>query len=196
MGQFSQGFDIEDNNGIIIALNQGNEDAFDYVYRYYFRSLYTFCTQYVLPAEAEEIVQDTMMWLWENRTALLINLKLKSLLFTIVKNRALNKISHHKVKSKVHQQIIDKFDDEFSSPDLYLYSELFVIYTNAVNKLPEEFRKAFEMNRNQELSHKEIAEMLNVSVQTVNYRICKALKILRVELHEYIALLAFFLIKL
>src|SRR5690606_21076651 len=107
-----------------------------------------------------------------------------SLLFTIVKNKALNKVSHHKVRSKVHQEIINKYDNEFSSPDFYLHSELFVLYESALNTLPEEFRQAFEMNRNDNLTHREIAEKLKVSPQTVNYRIGKALKILRVELKD------------
>lgn len=193
MGQFPKLPDIDDNSGIISALNEGNVAVFDHVYRFYFRSLYAFCTQYVSASEAEEIVQDTMMWIWENKEQLIANLQLKSLLFTIVKNKALNKVSHHKVRGKVHQEIIDKYENEFSSPDFYLHSELFSIYKNALNNLPEEFRQAFEMNRNEELTHKEIAEKLNVSPQTVNYRIGKALKALRIELKDYILLAFFFL---
>ena len=58
-----------------------------------------------------------------------------------------------------------------------------------LNKLPDSFREAFEMSRNQMLTHKEIAVILNVSPQTVNYRLCKALDILRVELKDYLPLL-------
>lgn len=188
MGKFPQMPDIDDNNGIIKALTEGNEAVFDYVYRHYFHRLYGFCSQYVSLSEAEEIVQDTMMWLWENKDKLLTNLKLKSLLFTIVKNKALNKVSHHKVRHKVHQEIVEKYDDEFSSPDLYIYSELLFNYRNTLDKLPLNFRQAFEMSRNEALTHKEIADKLNISLQTVNYRIGRALKILRIELKDFILL--------
>ena len=62
------------------------------------------------------------------------------------------------------------------------------LFNEALNKLPEEYRKAFEMNRFEKLTHKEIAEQLNVSPQTINYRIGQALKILRKELKDYLPL--------
>lgn len=180
---------IEDNANVIKALHQGDEAAFDRVYSFYFRGLYAFCSQYVSLSEAEEIVQDTMMWLWENRLTLIPDLTLKTLLFTIVKNKALNRVSHYEVRRKVHQEIAQKYEAEFTSPEFYLENELFHLYEDALNKLPAELRQAFEMNRNQQLTHKEIAEKLNVSPQTVNYRIGQALKILRIELKDYLPLI-------
>ena len=47
-------------------------------------------------------------------------LTLKTLLFTIVKNKALNRLSHFEIKRKVHQEIVDKYDSEFNNPDLLL----------------------------------------------------------------------------
>ena len=58
----------------------------------------------------------------------------------------------------------------------------------ALKKLPKEYLEAYEMNRNQHLTHKEIAEKLNVSPQTINYRIGQALKLLRVALKDYLPL--------
>ena len=138
--------DINDNKAVITYLKAGEERAFDAVYRYYFSRLCGFCSQYVNEQEEiEEIVQGTMMWLWENRCSLMEDLTLKTLLFTIVKNKALK-------------------------------------------QLPAEFRETYDMNRNQRLTHKEIAEKLNVSPQTVNYRIGQALKLLRIALKDYLPL--------
>ncbi|MGL5272375.1 MAG: sigma-70 family RNA polymerase sigma factor, partial [Phocaeicola sp.] len=162
MTQVYPKLNIEDNEAIIIALNRGDEVVFDDVYRYYFRGLCGFCSQYVATTESEEIVQETMMWLWENRTKLITHLKLKTLLFTIVKNKALNRISHLEVKRRVHQEIAEKYDTELTSPDLYLNDELFQVYERALNKLPFEFRQAYEMNRKEEMTHKEIAQELKV----------------------------------
>ena len=138
--------------------------------------------------EIEEIVQETMMWLWENRSSLMPELTLKTLLFTIVKNKALNRISHFEIKRKVHQEIVEKYEGEFSNPDFYLENELLRLYEEALKQLPKEYREAYEMNRNQRLTHKEIAERLKVSPQTVNYRIGQALKLLRVALKDYLPL--------
>lgn len=179
---------MDNNKDVIAALNEGNETVFDEVYRYYFRGLCAFCSQYVTLDEAEEIVQDTMMWIWENRTKLMGDLMLKSLLFMIVKNKALNRISHLEIKRRVHQEIADKYEAEFTSPDFYLNNELFQLYETALNKLSTESRQAYEMNRKEHLTHKEIAEKLKVSPQTVNYRISQALKMLRVELKDYLPL--------
>ena len=138
--------------------------------------------------EIEEIVQDTMMWLWENRCSLMEELTLKTLLFTIVKNKALNRISHFEIRRKVHQEITEKFEKEFDNPDFYLENELFRLYENALKQLPKDYREAYEMNRNHRMTHKEIAEKLNVSPQTVNYRIGQALKLLRIALKDYLPL--------
>ncbi|MBC8595143.1 RNA polymerase sigma-70 factor [Oscillospiraceae bacterium N12] len=180
---------INDNNDVIKALKESDEYAFENVYRYYFRGLCAFCSQYVPLSEAEEIVQDTMMWLWENRSSLIADLTLKTLLFTIVKNKALNRITHYEVKRKVHQEIADKYEKEFADPDFYLENELIKLYNKALEKLPAEFRESYEMNRKDHLTHKEIAQKLNVSPQTINYRIGQALKILRIELKDYLPLL-------
>ena len=193
MAQTLTNLNINDNNAVISALREGCEEVFDNVYRHYFRGLCVFCSQYVTLSESEEIVQDTMMWLWENRKTLIPELTLKTLLFTIVKNKALNKISHFEIKRKVHLEIAEKYESEFSSPDFYLENELFRLYEEALRKLPAEFRQAYEMNRNQQLTHKEIAEKLNVSPQTVNYRIGQALKILRSELKDCLPLIMLFL---
>ena len=59
----------------------------------------------------------------------------------------------------------------------------------ALSKLPEDYRKAFEMNRFDDFTYKEIADKLNVSEKTIAYRISQALKILRIELKDYLSLL-------
>ena len=120
-------------------------------------------------------------------------LTLKTLLFTIVKNKSLNRISHIEVKRKVHQEIEEKYKEEFTNPDFYMFNELFALYEDALKKLPADYREAYEMNRNRLMTHKEIAEELQVSPQTVNYRIGQALKLLRVTLKDYLPLFALYL---
>ena len=85
--------DINNNKSIINALKAGEEYVFDAVYRYYFRRLCAFCSQYVSEQEEiEEIVQDTMMWLWENRATFVPDTtsSLRQYLITSVKRRCFN----------------------------------------------------------------------------------------------------------
>ena len=187
MKKTAQYIDINNNKQIVSALNEGHESVFDAVYRHYFKKLCAFCSQYIPDLEeTEEIVQETMVWLWENRLTLKAELTLKSLLFTIVKNKALNRISHYEIKQKVHEEIHQKYESTFENPDFYDQDELFRMYRQTLEKMPKDIRETFLMNRDRNLTHKEIAAILNVSPQTVNYRIGQALKMLRQALKDYL----------
>lgn len=77
-----------------------------------------------------------------NRCTLMEELTLKTLLFTIVKNKALNRLSHFEIKRKVHQEIVDKYDSEFNNPDFYLSDELFRLYEEALKKTSERISRS------------------------------------------------------
>lgn len=182
---------LEFNNSkdIVYQLKAGNEECFEEVFKYYFKPLSAFATQYVSGEVAQEIVQDTMIWLWENKESIIEEMSLKSLLFTIVKNKCLNKVKTLQIRTRVHNDIVEKYREQFESSSFYLEKELYSLYAEALEKLPENYRVCFEMSRKEKLTHKEIAELLHVSPQTVNYRIGKALEILREELKDYLPLL-------
>ena len=181
-----------DHNSLL-GLRTGNEKAFDIVYKHYYGGLYAFASQYVPTMECEEIVQDVMMWLWDNRRTIANETSLKSLLFTITKNKCLNCISHQQVKQRVHEILYQKFAEQFEDPDFYIPGELMEQVDQAIKRLPEDYRKAFEMNRFDDLTYKEIAQKLNISEKTIAYRISQALKILRKELKDYLPFLVWIL---
>lgn len=181
--------DINNNYEILYLLKSGNERIFDTVYKHYYRGLCAFASQYVEVAECEEVVQDVMMWLWENRHVLVPEMSLKSLLFTMVKNKCLNSIAHTQIKLQVHEKLYDKFRQQFEDPDFYVYGELIKLLDKAINDLPSEYREVFIMNRFDDLTYNEIANKIGVSPKTVAYRISQALKILRQEFKEYLPLL-------
>lgn len=179
--------DLNNNEETVSALKSGKESAFDTVYRYYYNRLCAFCSQYIdEQEEIEEIVQETMIWLWENRDNLRIELSLKSLLFTITKNKAMNRISHLKVRRKVHQEIVDKYQIYFEEPDFYCSNELYTLYKRTLANLSPTLRETYQMSRHLNLTHSEIAQKQNVSIQTINYRIGQVLKVLRKTLKDYL----------
>ena len=177
----------------MFGLKAGNEWAYDAVYTQYYGGLCAFASQYVHPPENEEIVQDVMMWLWENRQTIANGATLKSLLFTMAKNKCLNSIAHERVKKQVHEKLYEKFTEQFEDPDFYIPGELMEKVDQAIKRLPEDYRKAFEMNRFDEMTYKEIANKLDISEKTIAYRISQALKILRRELKEYLPFLLWIL---
>lgn len=180
-------------DGLVVRLQKHDRIAFDQLYKQFYAGLVAFSSNYVSVEESEEIVQDTMLWIWENRENLVEEMNLKSYLFTIVKHKALNKITHLKTKNKVHQELFRKYEKEFSDPDFYLGKELLQRYQQALQAMPAEYREAFLMNRNRGMIYKDIAAELNVSPKTVNYRIGKALAFLRVELKDFLPLVLYLL---
>jgi len=195
--QCQQRYRIMDKNDIdhktLVALKAGNEKAFDAVYKQYYGGLYAFASQYIPATDCEEIVQDVMMWLWENRQTIANETTLKSLLFTITKNKCLNNVAHQQVKQRVHEKLYQQFVAQFENPDFYIPGELMEKLDKAINKLPEDYRKAFEMNRFDDLTYREIAAKLEISEKTIAYRISQALKILRKELKDYLPFLIWIL---
>ncbi len=81
--------------------------------------------------------------------------------------------------------------ESFGVPDYYQLEELRENIRRAVEELPELYREAFEMNRFENRTYKEIAEELGISAKTVDYRIQQSLKILRVKLKDYLPLILF-----
>lgn len=180
------------NDETIHLLKSDDGSHFEVVYKIFFAPLYSFATQYLNSDESKEVVQDTMLWLWENRATLIAEMSLKSLLFTIVKNKCLNQINHEKTKSRVHETLKAKYEEQFNEPNFYYENELFTLLQDALEKLPENNRQAFEMSRIGGMTHKKIADSLGVSPQTVNYRLSKALQALRKELKDYLPLIMLF----
>jgi len=181
------------NPEILLGLKAGDEKAFDIVYKQYYGGLCAFASQYVPATDYEEIVQDVMMWLWENRQTIANEMSLQSLLFTITKNKCLNVISHQQIKQQVHEKLYQKFITQFEDPDFYIPGELMEKLDQAIKSLPEDYREAFEMNRFDDLTYKEIAIKFAVSEKTIAYRISQALKILRKELKDYLPFLIWIL---
>ena len=172
-------------------MQDGNEEAFKKLFLKYYASLCEYASQYIRDTEAEELVEDLMLFLWENRGEIVITTAIKSYLFIATKNRCLNAIKKNIYHEQVHSLIYEKLKDQFEDPDYYIVNELSNKIEIAIAKLPEKYRETFELSRFGEQTNAEIAKQLDVSIKTVEYRITQSLKFLRVELKEYITCLLF-----
>ena len=188
--------DINNNKSIINALKAGEEYVFDAVYRYYFRRLCAFCSRYVSEQEEiEEIVQDTMMWLWENRATFVPDAtsSLRQYLITSVKRRCFNVLRRQEKEILEESSWFEQEQDDFYEfIDLSVVNELQSLIQEAIDELPSSYRQAFTMHRFQDKTRQEIAETLQVSIKTVDYRIQQSLKILRERLKDYLPILAIY----
>ena len=133
--------------------------------------------------------QEVMLWLWENRGDLIIESSLNQYLFKMTYRRVLNHLTREQVKTKAEAAFYERTQAALCEVDYGRFEELDRKIKEAMAALPDSYREAFVMHRFKELSYKEIAEVLDVSPQTVAYRIQQALKLLRVSLKDYLPML-------
>ena len=181
-------YNYEDQS-LLLAIKNGNEKAFDTLFRKYYPMLCAYGNKFVELEDAEECVQDAMLWLWENKDMLVIQSSLSNYLFSIVHHRAINRIKQQEVKSRVENYFYEEMQSLIDDTNFYLIEELTIRIQEAVETLPESYKEAFVMHRFKNMSYKEIAEILGVSPKTIDYRIQQALKQLRIELKDYLPFL-------
>ena len=179
---------------IVGAIRQGNERIFEEIFRKYYQSLSNYANSILKEMdEAEEIVQNLFLGIWEKRSDLEITISLKSYLYRAVHNHCLNRIKHLKVREEYQQYANNFYDVSHESvSNTVIKNELEGKIDEAIKKLPEQCRLIFSMSRFDELKYYEIAEKLSLSPKTVENQIGKALKILRIELAEYLPLIVLF----
>ncbi len=180
-----------DDSLLVNLLNKGNIEAYKQLFVKYYSPLCEYASQYVCDKDAEEVVQDFMLFIWEIRENLVIETSLKSYLFVATKHRCFNHIKKEQFHQRVHHHIYEKLKYQFEDPDSYLVNELSEKIQNAISELPDNYRETFTLSRFGSQTNVKIAEQLGVSVKTVEYRISQSLKILREKLKDYLPLLSF-----
>ena len=179
---------------LIQRLINGDQTAFELLFRYYYAGLVIFASRIILDSdEAEEIVQDFFVKLWAGRKEIKKSASLKSYFFTSVKNSALNHLKREKVSVEVREKLRIMIEtDRLYQTDLFVESEMQSRIQTALNKLTPRTREVFTLSRFKNFSNAQIAEQLNLSRRTVETHISNALKILREELKDYRFLLFLF----
>jgi len=166
-----------------------DEDAFRELFFDFFSPLCVFAHRYVDVWEVcEDIVQETFLKIWKNRKQIEIKTSFRNFLLTNVRNSCIDYLRKRNLEKQWKEKEIQNGLKEVSD-DLYSLVELEKMLADALSKLPENLRQVFEMNRFDGKTYREIAEEKELSVKTVEARMTKALKILRVELMDYLPLI-------
>ncbi|SMC88644.1 RNA polymerase sigma factor [Pedobacter africanus] len=133
--------------------------------------------------EANDVVQDVMLTLWQKREELEFKTSLSSYLYTAIRNRIFNRLAHLKHVAKYADEIIRFMENGFSLADDVLREKEFVaVIENEINALPEKMRAVFLLHKREELNYKEIAEKLGISDKTAKQQVYNATKILKSKL--------------
>lgn len=175
---------------------------FEKIYVTHYSRMKRFAQEYVIREEdAENIVQDVFVDLWEQNLLLVTHTKLFAYLFTALKNRCIDFLRHKTVVQhtavkmqddytkalQMKFQSLEAFDEQlFTEPDIE------TIIQNAIENLPEKCREIFILNKIEGKKQKVIAQELNISINTVENQMAIAYKKLKEILKDHIPLLLFF----
>lgn len=179
---------LEDKH-LLSAISMADKNAYAFLFRKYYPILCAYCNKFIELEDAEEIVQDVMLWLWENRTTHQIDTSLSQYLFRSVYHRAMNRIASKQSQNRANTLFYEQMQEMLQDTDYYQIEELSKRIKDAIDKLPESYRESFVMHRFQNMSYKDIAAQLGISHKTVDYRIQQALKLLRIELKDYLPMI-------
>jgi RNA polymerase sigma-70 factor (ECF subfamily) len=192
---------------VFISTVKANKEDFSKVYIIYYPKLVRFSQTYVSSwQDAENIVQDVFLHLWEHWDIIDSLINMNAFLFMSVKNRCIDYLRKQTQFKQKEQPLSDLQDLQEKELQLKLYSlqvldennlsreEIEAIITDAINSLPERCREIFILSRLEGLRHKEIAERLNISTNTIEGQISIALRKLKTKLKDYIPIFIFLFI--
>ena len=164
---------------LVKELSKGNPEAFEKLYGVYFLSLSVYAFKMVAdPEVSKEIVQELFIHLWDYSQDLNVKTSLRSYLFQAVHNRCLNYIkflaAEEKRKEKYSQTLpSEMYHDQLES--LEFEKEVF----DFIETMPDQCRKIFKLCRFEQKTYVETANILGLSVKTVEAQMGKALRLLR-----------------
>lgn len=168
-------------------LRTGDKEAYTEIYERYFDPLYIHAVRKLGNVDdAKDLVQELFTTLWHKHFEL-EHASLAAYLFTSVRNRVLDIYSRQQVASKYIASFQDYLSTTHDSAEhLVREKQLTALIEKEIQALPTKMREIFELSRKANLSHREIAEQLQISEQTVAKQVTNALKILRVKLGIFV----------
>jgi RNA polymerase sigma-70 factor, ECF subfamily len=162
---------------------------FETFFRDHYAALCAFAIRYVdLPHDAEEIVQDAMTQFWIHRAEPAEG-ALRTYAYTIVRNRCYDHLKKRRVRRRVTDEDAPLEVPTAGTPETdYREEETRAAIDSAINELPDRRREIFLMSRRDGLTYQEIADMLSISVKTVETQMGRSLKHLRHRLSDLLSI--------
>lgn len=181
---------LQADYAILLKLKQNDEQALELLFKTHYKALLRFAKTILKDAsQAEDTVQDVFIKIWEKRQNLVINTSLKSYLYMAVRNHCLNALKLNERKYWMEEGMEN--DEKMAINDVenkLVAKSLQQQITQAIELLPDKCKLTFQLSRYENMSYKEIAETMNVSIKTVENQMGKALATLRNYLSPYLQL--------
>lgn len=177
---------LSDERSLVLRLIEGDEDAFCELYAAYKNRLIYFAMRFLKSREyAEDIFQDAFAVVWQGRRFINPDASFSAYLYTIVRNRILNQLRDLSNQDKLREQILSQavnYTNE--TKDEIIANDLRQFISRALQQLTPRQREIFQMSWERQMSHREIAEVLGISVNTVQESISISLRTLRTYLEK------------
>ena len=175
-------FGIVDDKRLFDAIKDNSQTAFKVVYEEYFAKL----TQFIFKMSrdenlAEELVQRTMIKVWEQRDKIILTTSLKSYLYKVSYNEYLMYLRTKSKFPNIEDAVIEAIDEIEDEQDNQILLDKI---RKEIDNLPPKCREVFILSKINGMKYKEIAEQLNISTKTIESHMTKALKQIREALTE------------
>jgi len=173
--------DFEILSGIIA----GDDKTFGLLFELYYSKLCAYTSSLVHDRNvAEDLVQDLFAEIWVNRKKLKVKTSFSAYLYRSAYNSCLDYLKHQKVRQKHWNDSMCQVPVSFN--DSLVFSELLEKMGTCIEQLPEQCKKVFKLSRFENLKYREIAEILQISENSVDTQIRRALNKLKDELKDYL----------
>ena len=180
---------------LINGIKQGDVPAFEELYRQYYVFLCLIARHIVRnPSDAEEIVSDVFVKLWNIREKIEITTSIKAYLVKAVHNTSINFLDQSKISNKLTDSLNNSdykllaWDSDYPLGQLY-EKEIMNILDHGINTLPDACRQIFILSRNENMKYSDIATKLGISINTVKTQMKIAFSRLRETLKDYLMIL-------
>ena len=173
------------NKELLLLLRKGDRVAFYNIYERYCKRLYGFVLRYIKQEDdAEEIVQEVFVKLWEARDKIDVYTSFDSFLFTIAYNTTMS-LFRKRIKEKKYLEYLKSVQQVQSAPNVIEeihFNELNANVQSLLDQLTPRQKEIFKLSREEGLAHGEIAKRLGISVNTVKKHMTNTLTFLKTNM--------------
>jgi RNA polymerase sigma-70 factor (ECF subfamily) len=173
------------NHELLLLIQKDDRIAFYNLYERYCRRLFGFVLRYIKQREdAEEIVQEVFVKIWESRHKIDVYSSFEAFLFTVAYNTTVS-LLRKRITEQKYLQHLKSLQQPENSPDLIdeiHFNELNEWVQMLLNELTPRQKEIFQLSREEGLSHDEIAKKLDISVNTVKKHITNTLTFLKTKI--------------
>lgn len=186
---------LHDEKELLKLASSGNEKAFTYLFHAHKNKLFGYLFRLTNSQEiTEDIIQEIFLKLWKDKSELINIAQFDAYLFRMAKNQAINAFKTIARQTLLYAEYFENQTFEVNSTDnLIQFNETQRMLAQIIESLPPQQKLVYQLSREQHLKHEEIAQMLNLSPNTVKNHIIQAINTIKQKLNYQAAMCLFYM---